>query len=319
MLIESGRLPDTPALAVRWATTPRQKTITGTLRTLPDQIEASGMRPPATMVVGEVVRLADKLNWYERLPLFGQRVVVTRAAGQAEMLTRRLRELGAEAIEMPAIEIRPAPDYTHLDAAIGRLESYDWLIFTSANGVRYFLERLDRSSRDVRSIRGRICAIGPATRKAIEAFHLKVDVMGREYVAESLLESLSHEPLEGKRILLARALVARDLLPNTLRDRGAQVDVCEAYRTVAPESLSDSIRRVFDTKPDWVTFTSSSTVQNFAVAAPPACLDGVKVASIGPVTTAAARNLGIHVSVEATRFDAEGLLEVILSEGIIRT
>src|SRR5437016_4618656 len=186
-VIQRGRSPETPAMAVRWGTRRDQETIVGTLATLPDLIQRRGLKPPATIIVGEVVRLREKLNWFERLPLFGRRIVITRAREQAGSLAERLRALGADAVELPSIEIRPAVDYAALDSAIADLESYDWLIFTSANGVRFFLERLDCSARDPRAIRGRIAAIGSATSAALEALHLKVDRMGKEFVAESLL------------------------------------------------------------------------------------------------------------------------------------
>ena len=215
-LIARGRDRDTPAMAVRWGTRPDQQTLTGTLATLPGIVEERGMKPPATIIVGEVVRLREKLNWYERLPLFGQRIVVTRSSGQAGALRTRLEALGAGVIEMPTIEIQPAADHGPLDQAIAQLASYDWLIFTSANGVRTFVERMDRSAADFRTLRARICAIGPATRAAIEALHLKVDLMGTEYVAEGLLKAFESHQLEGARILLPRAAVARDLVPAEL-------------------------------------------------------------------------------------------------------
>src|SRR5579859_654320 len=194
-IMARGRSPETPAMAVRWATRPDQQTVAGTLDSLPGLIEQQGLKPPATIIVGEVVRLREKLDWFERLPLFSQRIVVTRAREQAGGLAARLRTLGADAVELPSIEIRPVDDYAALDAAIANLRAYDWLIFTSANGVRYFLERLDRSPHDLRSLAGRIAAIGPATKAALEELHLKVDRMGEEFVAESLLGSLADEDL----------------------------------------------------------------------------------------------------------------------------
>ncbi len=313
-LIARGRAPDTPAMVVRWATRPDQDTLAGTLTTLPDLIAARGLKPPATIVIGEVVRLREKLNWYERLPLFGKRIVVTRAREQAESLAARLRALGADAIEMPCIEIRPAADYGPLDCAIARLDSYDWLIFTSANGVRFFLERLDRSSHDLRSLRARICAIGPATREAVEALHLKVDLMGKEYVAEGLLQAFAAHDLVGKRVLLPRAAVARDLVPVELARRGAHVDVVETYRSAIPDDLVARARELFGAprQPDCITFTSSSTVQNFVSAAGAQTLTGVKVASIGPITSRTARDLGVKVTAEAREFTIDGLLNAIL-------
>jgi uroporphyrinogen III methyltransferase/synthase len=215
---------------------------------------------------------------------------------------------------MPTIEIQPAVDYGPLDRALAELASYDWLIFTSANGVRFFLERLDASPVDLRALRAKICAIGPATRAAIEALHLKVDLMGREYVAEGLLEAFSAYDLAGRRVLLPRAAVARDLVPVELARRGAHVDVVEAYRTVAPQGTSAQAAKIFSggRKPDCITFTSSSTVQNFVEVAGADALAGAKVASIGPVTTATARRLGIAVDVEARVFTVDGLVDAVL-------
>jgi uroporphyrinogen III methyltransferase/synthase len=313
-LIARGRAADTPAMAVRWATRADQETVTGTLATLPALIAERGMKPPATIVIGEVVRLRETLNWYERLPLFGKRIVVTRAAGQSAGLSAALSALGAGVIELPTIEIRPAADPAPLERAISDLQKYDWLIFTSANGVRYFVEALDRSAYDLRSLRARICAIGPATRDAVAALHLKVDLMGKEYVAEGLLEAFSAYDLGGARVLLPRAAVARDLVPVELAKRGAKVDVVEAYRTVAPEGLGKKIREVFARRVDCVTFTSSSTVQNFVAAAGSEVVQGVTVASIGPITTQTARGLGLEVAIQANAYTVEGLIQAIQSE-----
>jgi uroporphyrinogen III methyltransferase/synthase len=305
-------------MAVRWGTRPDQQTLSGTLATLPGLIHQHDLKPPATIVIGEVVGLRDKLNWFERLPLFGQRIVVTRARGQADALSSRLRALGADAIELPTIEILPALDYDPLDQAIANLGTYDWLVFTSANGVRFFLERLDRSAADLRALRARICAIGPATRAAVEALHLKVDVMGKDYVAEGMLAALSAygatHNLAGQRILLPRAAVARDLVPVELARRGAVVDVVEAYRTAVPEGARAMAAAIFgaERKPDWVTFTSSSTVRNLVAVADASAMAGVKTASIGPITSATARGLGMAVTVEASVFTVDGLVEAIL-------
>jgi uroporphyrinogen III methyltransferase/synthase len=246
--------------------------------------------------------------------LFGQRIVVTRARGQAEALSSRLHALGAEVIELPTIEIQPALDYDPLDQAIAQLGSYDWLVFTSANGVRFFLERLDRSAVDLRALRARICAIGPATRAALEALHLKVDLMGKDFVAEGMLAAFAAFNLTGQRILLPRAAVARDLVPVELARRGATVDVVEAYRTVVPDSARAAAAEIFSAprKPDWITFTSSSTVRNLAAVAGADALAGVKTASIGPVTSATARECGIEVTVEASVFTVDGLVDAIL-------
>src|SRR5260370_29664305 len=178
----------------------------------------------ATVIVGEVVGLHQKLRWFEKLPLFGKRIVVTRAQDQAGELSERLRSLGADAIELPVISIQPPQDPAPLDRAIAHLGEYDWLIFTSANSVRFFLERLDRSPQDLRSLKARICAIGPSTRRAIEDLHLKVDLMSSEYVAESLVAAFAAEPLNGKRILWPQAAVARDETPLEPSNLGPEVD-----------------------------------------------------------------------------------------------
>ena len=263
----------------------------------------------------EIVPGAPAPPDFARLPLFGKRIAVTRAQAQADALAGRLGALGAGVIEIPTIEIRPAADYGPLDRAIAELGCYHWLIFTSVNGVRFFLERLDRSAVDLRALRARICAIGPATRAAVEALHLKVDLMGREYVAEGLLEAFAAYDMAGTRVLLPRAAVARDLVPVELAKRGARVDVVEAYRTVVPEGAAALARATFGAlrKPDFITFTSSSTVRNFVDAAGAETLRGVRVVSIGPVTTRTARSLGIEVAAEAHVYTIEGLVEALLA------
>lgn len=311
-LIAAGKPPETPALAVRWATCPTQRTVTAPLAELASQVAAAGMKPPLTVIIGAVVRLSEKLNWFERLPLFGRRIVITRAAEQAAAVAERLRSLGAAAIELPVIAVRPLEDYSVLDEAIRRLPDYDWLVFTSANGVRFFFERLDCSERDVRALPAKICAIGPATRRALEAFHVKVDLVPDEYVAEGLVRAFSSQAISGKRVLVARAETARELLPEELRRLGARVDVAPAYRTLIPEDAAERARAVFETKPDWVLLTSSSTVKNLFTLLGRNALEGVKLASIGPVTSATARELGLTVAVEAKPYTIDGLIEAIL-------
>jgi uroporphyrinogen III methyltransferase/synthase len=317
-VIGAGRSASTPAMAVRWGTRPDQEVVTGTLATLPGLIHEYGIKPPATIIVGDVVGLRGRLSWFEKLPLFGQRVIVTRPKDQADSLTAPLRHLGAEVVELPTIETQPPGDYSALDVAITRLSDYDWLIFTSVNGVRYFLERLDAGEVDLRAIRGRLCAIGPATREALERFHLKVDVMAEEYVAEGLLRTLGGFDLEGTKVLLARAGVARDVLPDELRRRGAHVDVVEAYRTCAPAGLAVRAATALQTKSAWITFTSSSTAANLIAACGAAALNGMRIASIGPVTTATLHEAGVPVTVEASPHTVPGLVEAICAGIIVK-
>jgi uroporphyrinogen III methyltransferase/synthase len=245
-------------------------------------------------------------------PLAGRRIVITRAEAQSGGFAAKLRALGAEVIEFPTIEIRPAADPAPLEAAIARIEQYDWLIFTSANGVRFFVERLKTPAK---SLRARICAIGPATRRALEALGLRVDIMPREYVAESLVEAFAGQDLAGRRMLLSRAAVARDVVPQALGARGAVVDVVEAYRTAVPEDAARRAREIFGAaKPDWITFTSSSTAKNFLAAAGREALAGVRVASIGPVTSQTLSEAGVAVDVEAAVYTTDGLVAAIVAE-----
>jgi uroporphyrinogen III methyltransferase/synthase len=302
-LIESGRPPETPAMAVRWGTRAEQSTVTGTLATLGARIEAVALKPPATIFVGEVVGLRDKLNWFEKLPLFGKKIVVTHAT----TLSHKLHALGATVIEYPVIELVPPADTTAIDTAISKLHQYDWIVFTSANGVRFFLDRLRVSPCDLRDLRGKLCAIGPATKSALEALHLKVDLVPETYVAESLVEAFANVPLAGARILLPRAAVARDIVPNALSERGAIVEVVEAYRNQLPRSPRKQIQGA-----DWLTFTSSSTVKNFLELAGREPFAAAKVASIGPVTSETVRSNGLTVHAEANPHTMDGLLEAIL-------
>lgn len=310
-IVESGRAPETPAMAVRWATRPDQEVVVGTLATLPGLIRATGMRPPATFIVGEVVALRNQLSWFEKLPLFGRKIVVTRATDQADALAEPLRALGAHVLLAPAIGFEPPVDFGPLDQAIADLHKYHWLVFTSTNGVRSFFDRLAQSPRDTRAINSKLCAVGPATADALREFGLKADVIARESVAEGLVASLIGFDLQNARVLLARAAVGRDVVPDELRARGAIVDVVEAYRTAAPANLAERARAVLSRKPDWITFTSSSTVQNLVDAIGLDALAGIKTASIGPITSATLRKLGLPVTVEAKEFTIPGLIEAI--------
>ncbi len=314
-LREAGRAAETPAAAVRWGTRGDQETVAGTLGDLPEKVARRMLKPPALVIVGEVVGLRQNVNWFESLPLFGQAVVVTRAAAQAGALAGKLRELGAHAIEIPAIAFEPPGSFDPVDRAVEKLDSYDWLAFTSANGVRCFIERLDASSRDLRSVRARLCAIGPATAEALAELHLKVDLLPDEFVAESVADAFRGCRLEGKRVLLPRAETAREFLPEALRSFGAAVDVVPVYRSVLPEASRRAAERAWGgaKAPDWVTITSPSTVTNLTEIVPLDRLRESRIASIGPITSRAARDLGLTVSVEASPYTADGLVDALVS------
>jgi uroporphyrinogen III methyltransferase/synthase len=314
-LLKSGRSGDTPAMAVRWGTRPDQHTVVGTLATLPQMIEAHHLTPPATIIIGDVVSLRDKLTWFEKLPLFGKRIVITRARSQAGELSAMLHELGAEVLDVPLISLEPLEDYAALDSAVARLAEYDWLIFTSANAVEYFTSRLDACDKDWRSVKGRICAIGSATREALEAMHLRVDLVPAQAVAEGIVEAFQSFDMKGKRVLLPRAQAAREVVPDALTRMGATVDAIDAYRNRIPETAAARVHEIFSgpRKPDWITFTSSSTVKNLLAVAGREVLDGVRIASIGGVTTRTAEMHGLHVDVEAGEANMQSLVDGITS------
>jgi len=315
-LIEHGRDPSTPAALIRWGTRPEQYVITGRLADIATKTE--GFRPPAVIVVGDVVTLRNQLNWFERLPLFGKRIVITRARDQASNLRDALAELGAEVIEIPTIEIRDPISWEPLDDAIRRLDQFDYLLVTSSNGVRNFLARLRASGRDVRSLHGlTIGAIGPATAAEFAQTGVRADFVPKEYRAEGLLQALAGRNLRGKAFLIPRAQVARDLVPRVLTERGARVEVVAAYETVTPEFPASELARLLTPPPDVITFTSSSTASNFAKLFGPRplkdVLQGVVVASIGPITSATVRKLGLEVIIEAQESTIPALVEAIHS------
>jgi uroporphyrinogen III methyltransferase / synthase len=319
-LISAGRSPDTPAACVRWGTLPEQRTVIGTLRDIAEKVSGAGLKPPAITVVGEVVSLREAgLDWYERRPLFGRRVVVTRARAQAGELSRELEVLGAEVHEFPTIEIRPPEDFGPLDAAIRALDSFDWLIFTSVNGVEAFIERLSHHGLDLRAVpRGaKIAAIGPATAERVREAGLRVEIVPQEYRAEALIEAVPGASLAGRRVLIPRAKVAREVLPERLREAGAIVVVPPAYESVpSSEGKEELERRLEGGEVDCVTFTASSTVENFVRAFGEddagRLLSGTRVVCIGPITADTARGRGIRVDAEAGEYTIPGLVEAVV-------
>ena len=312
-MMASGVRKDLPVALIRWATTGRQETLVGTLENIAQRAVAADFAAPAVAVFGEVVELRDELNWFENRPLSGKRVVVTRTRKQAGVLTEQLRALGADVIELPTIRIEPPTDLRAFAELVQDAHAYDWIVFTSPNGVSAFFDLFYKLYDDAREMGGaRIAAIGPATAQRIKDFHLKVDLQPDEFVAESLVREFRKEGgVENLRILIARAEKARDLLPRELSALGAIVDEGFAYRTV-PETRDDSgaRRRLLEEGADLITFTSSSTVENFLALGLPWPAN-MQVASIGPVTSKTAREGGLEVAVEARRHDIPGLVEAI--------
>ncbi len=314
-LMAAGRSAETPAAAIRWGTRGDQRTVDGTLANLAEKVAEQQLKPPALVVIGEVVALRQNINWFENLPLFGQSIVVTRAAEQAGEFSNKLRALGAHVIELPTIAFEPPESLDPIDQAIDKLDSYDWIVFTSANGVRFFIEYLDASSCDLRSIRAKLCAIGPATAEALAMLHLKVDVVPGEFVAESVAEAFREYDIAGRKILLPRAAAAREFLPEALRRAGALVDVVPVYRSVIPEGSRSVARRLWEGNkaPNWVTVTSSSTVTNLAKLVATDQLRKSHFASIGPITSRTAQDLGLEVTLEPSNYTTDGLVEALLS------
>jgi len=316
-LMEHGMDPATPAALVRRGTTARQETVTGTLADITEVAARAGIKPPALIVVGHVVALRKHISWFENRPLFGKRIVVTRARLQASRVTRRLEGLGAEVIELPAIRIEPPSDTGPLDAAAGDVASFDWVIFTGANGVDAFFGALERAGLDSRALAGvQICVIGPGTARRLGQFGLRPDAQPETYKAAEISQTLAAiEELGGKKILCPRADIAPKDLIVDLEALGADVTDIAAYRTVGETPDPDLLDELFaGDGPDWITFTSSSTVTNFVNAVGLDRLRGsaASLASIGPVTSATMRRVDLEPDVEATAHTIPGLIEAIL-------
>jgi uroporphyrinogen III methyltransferase/synthase len=319
-LMANGRTADTPVALIHRGTVPGQKTVVGTLQDIAERAQKEGLKPPAIIVVGEIVKLREKLNWFEKKPLFGKRIVVTRARQQASEFLAHLTELGAACVEFPTIQVVPPKSWNALDRAIMRLERYQWLLFTSVNGVRYFFNRVKDLGFDVRELKGaRIGAIGPKTAQAIQKKGFSPDLVPNEYRAEAVVEAFKQWDVKGARILLPRASEAREILPLELTKMGASVDEVPAYQTVTPEHDKGVIKGMLEEgEIEMVTFTSSSTVTNFV-----GMFRGerqhlkewmahVAVACIGPITARTAEKEGLSVSLIPKEYTIDALTNAIL-------
>jgi uroporphyrinogen III methyltransferase/synthase len=314
-LIDGGRSPETPAAVIQWGARPSQRVVVGRLADIADTARDAGLSNPAVIVVGEVVRLRESLRWYDTRPLFGRRVLVPRPAGQAERTAQALRERGAEPRVVPVIEIVPPADPAPLESAVGRLADYEWVLFTSANGVEQLFLALRRAGRDARAFgAAKIGVIGPRTADALERFGIRADRVAEEHVGEGLARDILALGTP-RRVLIARALVARDVLPALLREAGAEVDVVAAYETRPAPAGPKSLVELVETRAvDTVLFTSSSTVKTTVErlgASAVELLGRLTVASIGPITTRTAEELGLRVDVTATTFTVDGLLDAL--------
>ena len=305
-LIEAGLSPDTPAALVHWGTTAKHRSLAATLGTLHEEGVRQGFTNPSVIIVGKVVTLRDRLNWFEQKPLLGRSVVVTRAREQASGLAAQLADLGAEVIQFPTIDIKPLEDYSSVDAAVRNLGAYDWLIFTSANGVKCFWERLEAQGLDARALYGlQVAAIGPATAQAVRTHGIAPDFVPEAYIAESVAEGLIGLGMDGKKVLLPRAREAREVLPEELRKAGAQVDVLPVYETVPAAARRDEVlQRLEAGTLDAVTFGSSSTVDNFFAQIP---ADTIRNLAYGQAAAVQYSSYALMILVRLDPLDADTL------------
>jgi uroporphyrinogen III methyltransferase/synthase len=312
-LIEAGRDAEEPAAAIERGTMDGQRTVVATLATLAEAVEREGIGAPALIVVGPVVHRREALAWLERRPLHGRRVVVTRARAQTSGLAATLRGLGAEVVEMPAIRIEPRTQSDTVRAAIGSIGDYALVCLTSPNGVQLLFEALRAAKLDARALAGAtVAAIGPGTARALAEHGVIADVVPERFVAEALVEALGSVDVSGTRVLVARAAEARDVLPEALRERDAEVDVVALYETVREEPSAEAVEAAQGA--DYVTFTSSSTVRNLTEALGERFPRDARIVSIGPITSEGVRAVGLEVHVEAERHDVDGLIAALLAD-----
>ncbi len=317
-LVAHGRSPQTPVAVVRWATTPRQQTLVGTLADIAAKVREQGFKPPAVIIVGEVVDLREQLRWFDNRPLFGKRVLVTRSADQAGEFSVHLEGQGAQVVECPTIQLVPPTDPAPLDDAIGELATFDWLVFTSANAVRFFFTRLEILGFDARALgRCRVCAVGPKTAAAIRNHGIRPDLIPADYKAEGVVAAFADQPLAGKRVLFPRADKAREVIPHGLTALGAEVVAPVAYRNNLPAALPPAALAALEAAEiDCVTFTASSTVENLArilgTERFSKLLEGVVVAAIGPITAQTCRRLGLEVAIEPAEYTLAALTNEIV-------
>ncbi len=320
-LMENGRSADTPVAVVRWASTPKQHSVEGTLETITDIVQEAGIKPPALIIVGEVVKLRKQIDWFEKRPLFGKRIIVTRTRQQASELVAGLEESGAHCLEYSTINIEPVDSYEILDDELERLDEYHWILFTSINGVNYFFKRLHEKGLDARDLKGPgIAVVGKATADVLLDHGIKADLMPETFTGDGLAETLLDQGVEGRNILIPRAVKAREILPETLRGAGAQVTVAPVYHNVPSQGRKDDLRENLENgNIDMVTFTSSSTARNFLTMIDAQdkeeltrLMEGVKIAAIGPITAKTVVDSGLTVDVEPSEYTIPGMIQAIV-------
>lgn len=320
-LIDNGRSPDTPVAVVRWASTPEQRSVVGTLSTIADIVKQQDIKPPALIVIGDVVNLRGTLDWFEKRPLFGKRIIVTRTREQASELVAKLEEAGASCYECSTINIEPVDSYEILDGELERIVEYHWILFTSLNGVKYFFKRLFARGMDARDLKGPdIAVVGKSTADLLLSYGINADLIPPTFTGEGLAESLLDQGVEGRNILIPRAKVGREILPETLRGGGAQVTVSPVYQNVPPQGRKDELRAELESgEVDMVTFTSSSTVRNFLTMVDAGdqdellkLMNGVKIAAIGPITAKTMTDSGLQVDIQPENYTITAMVDSII-------
>lgn len=311
-LLAAGKPADTPVAVIRRCSWPDQFTLRTTLGELADEVQRRRLRPPVVTIIGEVVNLAPRLSWFDRRPLFGQRIVVTRPRHQADALQARLAELGAEVLLQPAIEIEPPPSWEPVDQAIGQLARFDWVVFSSSNGVHAFIKRLLERGDLRRLGHAQLAAVGPGTADALASYHLKADAVPEEFRAEALASALTEPAKAGKSFLLIRASRGREVLADELRAAGGSVEqvVCYLSRDVT-QPQEDVVAGLNEGTIDWITVTSSAIARSLHAMFGPS-LRCVRLASISPVTSATLRELGLEPAAEASQYTMEGVVDAIV-------
>lgn len=316
-LQQFGKPAETPCCLISRVTWPAQRVVEGTLADIAQRTQQAGIHAPSLLVVGEVIRQRRAIDWFSRLPLFGLRIGITRPEQQSDSAIARCLELGAEPVLMPTISILPPENWSEVDAALKRLPEFDWLIFTSVNGVRFFLSRLWELGGDARQLGAcRIACIGPATEKALQHYHLRADVVPESYRAEELAAALQGD-VSGRRVLWPRASRGRDVLPEVLSQAGAHFETVTVYRNVDVETFPEDVQqRLAAGEVDWIGLSSPSIARSLQRLLPETARSHIgkkiRLASISPVTTAAAEEAGLPVAAEATVYTWDGLFEAIL-------
>lgn len=314
-LIKHGRSPITPVALIRWGTLPRQQTLVGTLADIPEKAEKNSFGPPVVAVIGEVVSLREKLRWFDNRPLFGKRVLVTRSRSQASVLSRLLAQEGAEAVELPAISIDSTSDLKPLDKALSHLSDYNWVVFTSSNGVEAFFSRLFQLGKDARTLgKTQISAIGEATSFSLNKYGIIADLIPGDFSSQGILDSFSSIKVNGASFLLPRADLAGQELATELVKRGAKVEQVVTYKTVPAKQVSVNAESIFRDGIDIITFTSSSTVKGLVnlLDGNKKMLNGSSIACIGPVTAETAEKAGLKVNVVAKEHTIPGLVKALV-------